>query len=285
MTDPYVGSSRTSASTRAASRRATRCSTRPPARPAPRPHPPDAREPPRSATRSAPGRSPRRGPEADDDGETPSVDTAPIRLEAMSFPDLVISVAIEPKTKADQDKLATRSSGLAEEDPTFRVRTDEETADAHRRDGRAAPGDHRRPAAARVLGRRERRPTAGRLPRDGRQARGEDRGRFVRQTGGRGQYGHVVIDLEPARPGTATSSSTRSSAARSRASTSRPRRRPRHPGGDGVGHPRRLPVVDIRIVLKDGVPSTSTERDGVQGRGLHGLQGGHAARSRSCSSR
>jgi len=60
-------------------------------------------------------------------GETLATDTAPIVLESMTFPDPVISVAVEPRTKGDQDKLATALQRLAEEDPTFRVRTDEET--------------------------------------------------------------------------------------------------------------------------------------------------------------
>src|SRR5436189_3379781 len=60
-------------------------------------------------------------------GDTLAVETAPIKLESMEFPDPVISVAIEPKTKADQEKLSTALQRLAEEDPTFRVRTDDET--------------------------------------------------------------------------------------------------------------------------------------------------------------
>jgi elongation factor G len=60
-------------------------------------------------------------------GDTLATETAPIRLESMNFPDPVISVAIEPKTKADQDKLTTALTRLADEDPTFRVRSDEET--------------------------------------------------------------------------------------------------------------------------------------------------------------
>src|SRR5690242_1475887 len=60
-------------------------------------------------------------------GDTLAVDTAPIRLESMDFPEPVIAVAIEPKTKADQDKLGAGLQRLAEEDPTFRVQTDEET--------------------------------------------------------------------------------------------------------------------------------------------------------------
>src|SRR6266480_3252369 len=60
-------------------------------------------------------------------GDTLATDTAPIKLEAMTFPDPVISVAIEPKSKADQDKLGAGLQRLGEEDPTFRVRTDDET--------------------------------------------------------------------------------------------------------------------------------------------------------------
>src|SRR4030095_3988562 len=60
-------------------------------------------------------------------GDTLATDTAPIRLESMDFPEPVISVAIEPKTKGDQDKMGGGLQRLAEEDPTFRVRTDEET--------------------------------------------------------------------------------------------------------------------------------------------------------------
>src|SRR5207253_3735791 len=60
-------------------------------------------------------------------GDTLATDTAPIKLESMTFPDPVISVAVEPKSKADQDKLGAGLQRLSEEDPTFRVRTDEET--------------------------------------------------------------------------------------------------------------------------------------------------------------
>jgi translation elongation factor EF-G len=91
-------------------------------------------------------------------GDTLCDDDQPIILEAMKFPAPVIDVAIEPKTKADQDKLGIALAKLAEEDPTFRVHTDAETSQTiisgH---GRAAPRDHRRPHDARVQGRRERR--------------------------------------------------------------------------------------------------------------------------------
>ena len=136
-------------------------------------------------------------------GDTLSVEAQPIVLESMTFPEPVISVAVEPKSKADQDKLgdgprAPRRGGS--DLPRHHRRGDR--PDAHRRDGRAAPRDHRRPAQARVQRRRERRPAAGRLPRDDLASPAEKiQGRFVRQTGGSGQYGDAVINLYPQEPG------------------------------------------------------------------------------------
>jgi elongation factor G len=135
-------------------------------------------------------------------GDTLAVDTAPIVLESMTFPDPVISVAVEPKTKADQDKLGQGLQRLAEEDPTFRVRTDEETGqtliagmgelhleiivDRLKREFNVDANVGRPQVAYRetVRNRVE-----------------KVQGRFVRQTGGRGQYGHAVINLEPAEQG------------------------------------------------------------------------------------
>jgi elongation factor G len=135
-------------------------------------------------------------------GDTLAVDTAPIRLESMTFPDPVISVAIEPKTKSDQDKLGNALQRLSEEDPTFQVRTDEETG----------------PTIISGMGELHLEIIVDRLMREfsvdanvGRpqvayretvgQAVQKIEGKFVRQTGGRGQYGHAVIDMEPAEPG------------------------------------------------------------------------------------
>jgi elongation factor G len=135
-------------------------------------------------------------------GDTLAAETAPIQLESMEFPDPVIFVAIEPKTKADQDKLAQGLQRLADEDPTFRVRTDEET-------GQTLIGGmgelHLEIIIDRLL--REfsvdasvgRPQVAYRETVDKRVEKIE--GRFVRQTGGRGQYGHAIIALEPAEPG------------------------------------------------------------------------------------
>jgi elongation factor G len=135
-------------------------------------------------------------------GDTLAVDTAPIRLESMDFPEPVIAVAIEPKTKGDQDKLGQGLQRLAEEDPTFQVRTDEETGQTLI----SGMGElHLEIIVDRLM--REfkvdanvGRPQVAYRETIGRPAHKVE-GRFVRQTGGRGQYGHVVIDLEPSEPG------------------------------------------------------------------------------------
>jgi elongation factor G len=135
-------------------------------------------------------------------GDTLALDTAPIRLESMEFPDPVISVAIEPKTKADQDKLSQGLTRLADEDPTFRVRTDEETGQTLI----AGMGElHLEIIVDRLM--REfsvdanvGRPQVAYRETIGRRVEKVE-GRFVRQTGGRGQYGHAIINLEPAEPG------------------------------------------------------------------------------------
>jgi elongation factor G len=135
-------------------------------------------------------------------GDTLAVDTAPIRLESMQFPAPVISVAIEPKTKGDQDKLGTGLQRLADEDPTFQVRTDEETGQTLI----SGMGElHLEIIVDRLL--REFRVDAnvGRPQVAYRETISNPvqkvHGRFVRQTGGRGQYGHAVIDVEPAGAG------------------------------------------------------------------------------------
>ena len=130
-------------------------------------------------------------------GDTLCDPEEPVVLEAIKFPEPVISVAIEPKTKADEEKMSLALARLAEEDPTFRTRTDEETGqtiisgmgelhlevivDRMLREFRVAANVGRPQVAYRetITG----------------AARGE--GRFVRQTGGHGQYGHAVVDFEP----------------------------------------------------------------------------------------
>jgi elongation factor G len=135
-------------------------------------------------------------------GDTLCSESRKIVLESISFPEPVISVAIEPKTSADQDKMGEALRKLAEEDPTFRVRTDENTGqtiisgmgelhldiivDRLVREFRVQANVGRPRVAYRETITRP-------VPRV--------EHRYVKQTGGRGQYGHVVISLEPAAPG------------------------------------------------------------------------------------
>jgi elongation factor G len=135
-------------------------------------------------------------------GDTLAVAGAPILLEAMTFPDPVIFIAIEPKTKGDQDKLTTALARLAEEDPTFRVRQDEETGQTII----AGMGElHLEIIVDRLLREFSVDANVGRPQvayRETISKRVEKvEGRFVRQTGGSGQYGHVVINMEPGAPG------------------------------------------------------------------------------------
>ncbi len=131
-------------------------------------------------------------------GNTLCDEGSPIVLESIEFPEPVIFVAIEPKTKADQDRLSESLMKLADEDPTFRVRTDEETGQTII----AGMGElHLEIIVDRLL--REFRVDAnvGRPQvayREGiTKPVPKAEGRFVRQTGGRGQYGHVVIKMTP----------------------------------------------------------------------------------------
>jgi elongation factor G len=136
-------------------------------------------------------------------GDTLCDEAHPIILEAMKFPEPVISVAIEPKTKADQDKLSIALQKLSEEDPTFRVYSDAETAqtiisgmgelhleiivDRMKREFKVDANVGRPQVAYRETVRKRVEYVEG---------------KFIRQTGGRGQYGHVVIHMEPGEAGT-----------------------------------------------------------------------------------
>ena len=131
-------------------------------------------------------------------GDTLCDDDSPIILEAMRFPAPVIDVAIEPKTKADQDKLSIALQKLAEEDPTFRVHTDAETGQTII----SGMGElHLEIIVDRMLREFKVDANVGRPQvayRETVRARVEKvEGKFIRQSGGKGQYGHVVINLEP----------------------------------------------------------------------------------------
>jgi len=134
-------------------------------------------------------------------GDTLCDESKPIVLESMEFPDPVIDVAIEPKTKADEEKLSKALSSLAQEDPTFRVRTNEETnqtiiagmgelhlevlVDRMKREFKVDANVGRPQVAYRETIKKKQ----------------EAETKYIRQTGGRGQYGHVILTVEPQEPG------------------------------------------------------------------------------------
>ncbi|CUU08555.1 translation elongation factor 2 (EF-2/EF-G) [Candidatus Kryptobacter tengchongensis] len=132
-------------------------------------------------------------------GDTLCSEDDPILLEKMDFPEPVISVAIEPKTKADQDKLVEALAKLMDEDPTFRVTVDEETGQTLI----SGMGELHLEIIVDRLKREFRveanigKPQVAYKETIKRKARAE--GKFIRQTGGRGQYGHVWIEIEPNR--------------------------------------------------------------------------------------
>ncbi len=135
-------------------------------------------------------------------GDTLSDDSDPIQLESMEFPAPVISVAIEPKTKTDEEKLSESLHRLAEEDPTFLVRTDEETGQTII----SGMGElHLEVLVDRLLREFKVDASVGKpqvaYRETIRRAVEKVSYKHVKQTGGKGQYGHVVIDLEPTGPG------------------------------------------------------------------------------------
>jgi elongation factor G len=133
-------------------------------------------------------------------GDTICSDDFPVALESMKFPEPVIAISIEPKTRADEEKMGIALGRLAEEDPTFRVRTDTETGqtiisgmgelhleiivDRMKREFNVDANVGKPQVAYRETVRRK----------------VEEEGKYIRQTGGRGQYGHVWLEIEPLPP-------------------------------------------------------------------------------------
>jgi len=135
-------------------------------------------------------------------GDTLADPSNPIQLETLTFPEPVIHVAVEPKTKADQEKLSKALYALSEEDPTFRVRTDEETGQTVI----SGMGElHLEVLVDRMLREFSVDANVGKPQvayRETIRKRVEKvEEKYVRQTGGKGQYGHVVITVEPTGPG------------------------------------------------------------------------------------
>ncbi|OGR96998.1 MAG: translation elongation factor G [Elusimicrobia bacterium RIFCSPLOWO2_01_FULL_64_13] len=134
-------------------------------------------------------------------GDTLCTEDHPVTLESMNFPEPVISISIEPKTKADEEKMGVALARLAEEDPTFRVRTDIETGqtiisgmgelhldiivDRMKREFKVEANVGKPQVAYRETIRKK----------------VEQEGKYIRQTGGRGQYGHVWIEVGPLKDG------------------------------------------------------------------------------------
>ncbi len=134
-------------------------------------------------------------------GDTLSDDAQAIVLESIEFPDPVIDIAIEPKTKSDQEKLSTSLAKLATEDPSFRVRSDKETGQTII----AGMGElHLEIIVDRLLREFKVDANVGKPQvayRETIRKKVEKEHKFVRQTGGRGQYGHVLLRVEPLQPG------------------------------------------------------------------------------------
>ena len=134
-------------------------------------------------------------------GDSLSDPNAAIELERMEFPDPVISVAVEPKTKVDQDKMGMALNKLAKEDPSFRIHTDEESAQTII----SGMGElHLEIIVDRLKREFNVNANVGKPQvayRETIQKPVEQEGRFVRQTGGRGQYGHVFLRIEPLESG------------------------------------------------------------------------------------
>jgi len=134
-------------------------------------------------------------------GDTLCDEKEPIILEKMEFPEPVIDVAIEPKTKADQEKMGLALQRLAEEDPTFRMRTDQETGQTII----SGMGElHLEIIVDRMLREFKVDANVGRPQvayKETIKGTVKAEGKFVRQSGGRGQYGHVWVEFEPLEPG------------------------------------------------------------------------------------
>jgi len=134
-------------------------------------------------------------------GDTLCSEDAPIILESMEFPEPVIHIAVEPKTKAGQEKMATALAKLAEEDPTFKAHTDQETGQTII----SGMGElHLEIIIDRLLREFKVEANVGKPQvayKETIRKAVRSEGKFVRQSGGRGQYGHCILEIEPQEPG------------------------------------------------------------------------------------
>jgi elongation factor G len=184
-------------------------------------------------------------------GDTLSDDKNPVVLEAMEFPEPVISVAIEPKTKADQEKLAQSLAKLTQEDPSFRVSTNEETGQTLI----SGMGElHLEIIVDRLLREFKVGASVGKPQvayRETVRSASKAEGKFVRQSGGRGQYGHVLVELEPLEAGKGVEFASKvvgGSVPREYWSAVEKGFREAADNGILAGYP----VVDVKVTLYDG---------------------------------
>ena len=184
-------------------------------------------------------------------GDTLCDESKQIVLENITFPEPVIELAVEPKTKADQDKMAIALQRLAEEDPTFRVSTDEESSQTRI----AGMGElHLEVLVDRMLREFKVQANVGRPQVSYREAirrAVRANGRFVRQTGGKGQYGHAVLTMEPLGRGSGFEFESKivgGSVPREYWKAIEQGAREALQGGVVAGYP----VIDIKVTLIDG---------------------------------
>ncbi len=184
-------------------------------------------------------------------GDTICDDAHPVVLEAIEFPEPVIHIAIEPKTKDDQEKLGVALQKLAAEDPSFRVHTDRETGQTII----SGMGElHLEIIVDRLLREFKVDANVGKPQvayRETIRAKVEQEGRFIRQTGGRGQYGHVWITLEPLAPGSGVEfadGTKGGTVPREYVPAVEKGAREAFEGGVLAGYP----MVDVKVTLTDG---------------------------------
>jgi elongation factor G len=184
-------------------------------------------------------------------GDTLCDEAHPIILESIKFPEPVISVAVEPKTRADEEKLGASLAKLAEEDPTFKIRFDPETAQTII----SGMGElHLEIITDRLLREFKVEANVGRPQvayRETIRAAAEAEGRYIRQTGGRGQYGHVYLSVEPLPRGTGiefVNKITGGKIPRAYIGPVEAGLREAAEGGVLAGYP----IVDVRATLTDG---------------------------------
>jgi len=184
-------------------------------------------------------------------GDTLCDEAHPIVLEAIKFPEPVISVAVEPKTRADEEKLGASLAKLAEEDPTFKIRFDSETAQTII----SGMGElHLEIITDRLLREFKVAANVGRPQvayRESIRRAADAEGRYIRQTGGRGQYGHVFVEVEPLPRGTGNefvNKITGGAIPREYIPAVESGVREAAEGGVLAGYP----IVDVRATLTDG---------------------------------